>query len=288
MARDETMLPQHQTVLYELLQVFDSVCKKHGISYMLFAGTALGAVRHRGFIPWDDDLDVVMLRPEYEHFLEVAEKELNHEKYFLQKEFSAHWPMFFSKLRKNNTTCLERYIPKDPLTHQGVYIDIFPCDNLADSQWERKLQFYASKAVIAKALYRRGYLTDSLFKKLFIPICALFPGKRLQEYVRRRKATDSAWVHTFFGGTSVYEKGVFPREWFVETVNLPFENGEYPISAHYDELLTVLYGDYMTPLPEERRGCKVHAEFVDLSKPYTEYLDWQRCMDFSEYSKSIR
>ena len=144
-------LPQHQQALYELLQALDSVCKKHRIRYMLFAGTALGAVRHKGFIPWDDDLDVVMLRPEYERFLAVAGQELDSEKFFLQKEFSEHWPMFFSKLRRNGTTCLERFIPRDPQIHQGVYIDIFPCDNLSDSPLVGKLQFLASKLVIAKA-----------------------------------------------------------------------------------------------------------------------------------------
>ena len=288
MDRDETLLRQHQSVLYELLQVFDSVCKKHDISYMLFAGSALGAVRHNGFIPWDDDLDVVMLRPEYEHFMEVAEKELNHEFYFLQKEFSEHWPMFFSKLRKNNTTCLERYVPKNRLMHQGVYIDIFPCDSLADNKAVRKLQFYASKAVIAKSLYRRGYLTNSIGKKLFMSVCNLSPGKLLRKFVQRQSDATSDWVHTFLGGTSSYEKGIYPRKWLTETVNMSFEDGVYPVSAYYDELLSALYGDYMTPLPEEKRGCKVHAEFVDLNRPYTDYLETQRCMEFSEYSRSIR
>ena len=105
----DLQLLRHQEVLFELLEAFDEVCKKHHIPYMLFAGTALGAVRHEGFIPWDDDLDVVMLRPDYERFLEIAPNELDPEKYFLQKEFKKEFPMFFSKLRKNNTTCLERY-----------------------------------------------------------------------------------------------------------------------------------------------------------------------------------
>lgn len=74
----------HQMVLYELLKAIDEVCKKHDIHYMLFAGTALGAVRHHGFIPWDDDLDVVMLRSEYERFMKIAPLELDKEQYFLQ------------------------------------------------------------------------------------------------------------------------------------------------------------------------------------------------------------
>ena len=283
----EATLCEHQSVLYQLLLAFDGVCKKHNIKYMLFAGTALGAVRHQGFIPWDDDLDVVMLRPEYDRFLSAAEQELDKDKYCLQKEFTDHWPMFFSKLRMQGTTCLERYVPKDPLTNLGIYIDIFPCDNLADNKLLRKLQFATSKVVIAKALDRRGYLTKSVPKKVFIRLCRALPNKRFLKIIQRRN-DNSAWVHTFLGAASKFEKNVFPREWFEEIIWLPFENGEYPVSAHYDELLTVLYGDYMTPLPEEKRGSKVHAEFVDVNNPYTCYREWHRNMVFSEYTRSIR
>lgn len=129
---------RHQLVLLEMLKEFDRICRRHDIPYMLFAGTALGAQRHGGFIPWDDDLDVIMLRPAYQRFLEVAESELDGA-YYLQKEFSDHWPMFFSKLRKNGTACMEKFRPKDQLMHQGVYMDIFPCDALSDSRIMRGL-----------------------------------------------------------------------------------------------------------------------------------------------------
>ena len=114
----------HQQVLMELWHTFDGICKKHDIPYFLFAGSALGAVRHQGIIPWDDDLDVVLMRDDYERFLRVADGELDQQQYFLQREFSEHFPMFFSKLRKNGTACMERYIPRDPQMHQGIYLDI--------------------------------------------------------------------------------------------------------------------------------------------------------------------
>ena len=281
-------LQEHQQVLLEMLNTIDWICRQHQIPYQLFAGTALGAVRHQGFIPWDDDLDVVMLRPDYERFLTLAPAELDAQRYFLQKEFSEHWPMPFSKLRMNGTACIERYIPKDRKTHQGVYIDIFPCDNLSDNPFVRKMQFFASKIVIAQSLDARGYLTDSKLKKVFLLLCRLLPQKPFAALVQHRGGKQTRMVHTFFGAASKYKKSTFRRAWFSETVELPFEGGEYPVSAHYDELLTVLYGDYKIPTPPEKRGCKVHAEIVDLEHSYEQYLDVQKTMHFQEYTRSIR
>lgn len=152
----------HQRLLLEMLKDFDAVCRKHNIRYQLFAGTALGAVRHNGFIPWDDDVDVILMRCEYERFFEEAAADFDPKIYYVQGEHSAHWPMQFSKLRRNNTACIEKYHPRDKNIHQGVYIDIFPCDNLSDNPIVRRLQFTASKVVIAKALYARGYETNSI------------------------------------------------------------------------------------------------------------------------------
>lgn len=276
-----------QLAQLEMLREIDRICEKHGIKYSLFAGTALGAVRHKGFIPWDDDLDVIMQREEYGKFLAAAPAELDG-KFFLQKEFSEHWPMFFSKLRKNNTAYIERYIPKDKETHQGIYVDIFPCDNLSDNKLLRKLQFFASKVVIAKSLYKRGYLTDSAKKKVFMQFCRFLPARPFAAIVKLCGRKNTKMVHSFFGASSKYEKSVYKREWISDTVNMQFEDGSFPVSKHYDALLTTLYGDYMTPLPEKDRGCKVHAEIADLEKSYEEYIDIQKNMKFDEYSRSIR
>lgn len=85
----------HQALLLEMLKDFDAVCRKHGIHYQLFAGTALGAVRHHGFIPWDDDLDVILMRSEYDRFFAEAAVDFDADTYYVQQENSAHWPMQF-------------------------------------------------------------------------------------------------------------------------------------------------------------------------------------------------
>lgn len=288
MSSADGQLRWHQETMLSMLCELDVICRRNGIRYQLFAGTALGAVRHGGFIPWDDDLDVVMLRDDYERFLSVAPRELDPNLYYLQGEFSEHWPMFFSKLRRNNTACIERQIPRDRLMHQGVYIDIFPCDNLSDSQVVAWAQFLASKVVIAQSLFRRGYLTNSPLKKLAMWLARALPREPFRNLVLRRRDGGSRRVHTFFGGASRFEKNVYPREWLATSVELPFEGRPFPVSAHHDELLARLYGDYMTPLPEAERAKKVHAELVDLDHSYERYWGIQERLDFSELTRSIR
>lgn len=278
---------KHQRALLVLLHEFDRICKALEIPYVLFAGTMLGAVRHQGFIPWDDDLDVLMLREDYDRLLNKAEAVLDTDTFFLQKEFSEHWPMFFSKLRLNGTTCLEKYHPKDPCVHQGVYIDIFPCDNAAGSEFARKIQFLASKVVIAKSLDARGYETDKRMKKLFIGFCRLLPRKPFLKLTMCGKET-SEIVHSFLGGASDYRKNVYPRVYFTNRVDAAFEDGTYPISAFYDKLLQQLYGDYMKLPPPEERACKQHALLVDLENSYELYGDYRDGMKFDVYTRSIR
>lgn len=282
----EDVMEKHRAVLLELLQEFDRICKKHNIPYMVFCGTALGAVRHKGFIPWDDDLDVSMLRNDYEHFLQVAPGEVK-EQYYVQAEFSEHWNMHFSKLRKNNTTYLEKFHPKDKEMHQGIYIDIFPCDNAADKAWVRKLQFYASRVALSHTIYKRGYETDSKKKKFFMMCCSLLPVKPFHRFAMGAKRKDSEYVHTFLSCTSRYKKGIYKRTWFTETVEMDFEGMKVPISAHYDELLTTLYGDYMKLPSEEERKIKEHAILIDTERNYTEYEHYRDGMTFDVYTRNI-
>ncbi|MBE6682884.1 MAG: LicD family protein [Ruminococcaceae bacterium] len=280
-------LQEHQKALLTLLEEFDRVCKQLKISYVLFAGTMLGAVRHKGIIPWDDDLDVLMMRRDYNRFLNEAETVLNKDRFFLQKEFSEHWPMFFSKLRLNNTACIEKYHPKDSETHQGVYIDLFPCDNAFNNGFGRKLQFLASKVVIAKSLSERGYETDSKKKKAFMCFCKILP-RPLFLKLTQGGSEESEYVHTFLGAASSFQKNIYSRKCFDEIIEFEFEGREYPISAKYDELLTTMYGDYMELPPPEERTVKQHAVLVDLERSYEEYKDYHKNLEFDVYTRSIR
>lgn len=277
----------HQLAILKLLKEFDRICAQLKIPYVLFAGSLLGTVRHQGFVPWDDDLDVLLLRSDYARFLREAPQVIQNEDFFLQSEFSAHWPMFFSKLRLNGTTCLEPYHPKDPACHQGVCMDIFPCDNAAGTELGRKLQFCASKIVIAKCLHRRGYDTSSFSKRLTMALCRLIPMKPALWLTRRGKP-DSSLVHTFLGGARSYRKNVFPRAWLATRVCGEFEGGSYPIPAQYEDLLHLLYGNFRDMPPREQRAQKRHAIFVDLERSYAHYPHYRDGMTFDTPTRSIR
>ena len=280
-------LEEHQKAMYRLLVAFDEVCRKLNIQYFLFAGTLLGAVRHKGFIPWDDDLDVLMLRQDYEQLLREAPAIFEKENLFLQQEHSEHFPMFFSKLRINGTTCLEPYYPKDNMMHQGVYMDIFPCDNAYNSKIGRWLQFAASKVVIAKALDAEGYVTNSKLKKIVMRVSRCLPRVPFQRIVRGPKKQNE-FVHSFLGGSSRIKRSVYPSEIFSESIELPFEGGSFRCPQRYDLLLETLYGDYMKiPAPEERK-CKKHAVLVDLKNSYDKYAEYRENMRIEHSTRSIR
>ncbi|MDI9487826.1 MAG: LicD family protein, partial [Bacillota bacterium] len=118
-----------QKKLLMILIEFDRICRKHNIKYSLEGGTLLGAIKYKGFVPWDDDIDIVMERPEYERFLKVCKRELN-EDYFLQNNRTVkHFPLNYSKLHMNNTLYVQESTAFLNI-HQGLFIDIFPVDKI--------------------------------------------------------------------------------------------------------------------------------------------------------------
>lgn len=278
---------QHQWAMLSLLIEFDRICRACDIRYSLFAGTLLGAVRHEGFIPWDDDADVIMMRSDYERFLLEAEEHLDKERFYLQKEFDTHWPMFYTKLRLNRTTFLEKYHPKDKKMHEGVFIDIFPCDNVMFDKG-KLIQFAASKVVIAKSLYKRGYVTTSKAKKVFMQCCRLVPLKPMLAICKAKKCRNSRYVHVFLGGASSIAKSVFEREWVQSVEEKLFEKHSFFCFSNYDALLRTMYGEYMILPPESERRIKEHAFLLDLEHSYEKYVNARDGVVFNELTRSIR
>ena len=260
-----------QLALLEMLKDIDAICKENKITYSLAGGTALGAVRHGGFIPWDDDVDIMLLRSEYEHFLDVAAPYLQKKGYTLQKEFSETWPMTYSKVRKDNTAYIEDYEPRIRV-HQGIFIDLFPIDNLSDNKWVASLQWNAFHILAARGLRKRGYTTNSFKKRFAMWIAPLFPVNILRTIVMQKGHNNTRRVHCFFGGAVVRDHNHFPRDLFNEFVEVRFEDAFFSLVKDYDTYLRINYNDYMTLPPEEERTKRMHAKFVDLENSYTIYI----------------
>lgn len=281
-------------VLLDLFVEFDRVCKKHGIKYFCDGGTALGAVRHRGFIPWDDDFDVVMSRSEYERLNEVAPEEF-HRPYFWQtNETDPGSARGHAQLRNSQTTAILKSELKNGIAvygfNQGVFLDVFPFDNIPDDLDERR-SFLAEVANI-KSKIRKIRLSRSAFKLLgcnFSPrlffrgvwqmvkdcVYTIFGEDELSsvsrslEYIARRYEnvnTLQVAPITF----NPYHKEILPSSYFLEDPELvPFEFREVPLFKHWREALLVNYGDWH----EHVVGASSHGGlFIDLDKPYTEYL----------------
>lgn len=270
----ENSLRALQLAIFEILKAIDKICKEYNIKYSLACGTALGAIRHQGFIPWDDDLDIMFLRPEYERFIEVAPPLLKEQGFTLQKEFSKTWPMHWTKVRKDNTTFIEDFEPKIKGIHQGIYVDLFPIDNLSNSKIIVEIQWNLFHMLVAKGMKKRGYRkTNSFAKKFAMAISPLFPEKLLRRIVMQRKKQNTKRVHCFLGAAIVKSHNIFPRYLFNEYVDVVFEGEQFPVVKEYDEYLTICYGDYMKLPPVEKRQSRVHALYFDLERPYTDYRD---------------
>ncbi len=235
----------------EMLQRFDEVCKKHDLTYWVFYGTLLGAVRHHGFVPWDDDIDLAMLRDDYERFQALAPYEFT-EPYFFQSSYTDRivWP--FSKIRDSRTTGIEFRDLKD--VNQGIFIDVFPLDSVPSLDEAKNDDVFATQMLLWNVV------TDPARVLLGVKQ-ELIEGKRRVEDVQilldiskkdikeRFRIFENANVARFgeteevnyimgaFGGSNTMK-----REWFRDTVYLPFEYMEVPVPAEYDKILTRRYG----------------------------------------------
>lgn len=252
-------LKKVQQVELELLIEFDRICQKSNIRYSIDGGTLLGAIRHKGFIPWDDDADVILNREEYEKFSSVVDSELDTDKFYFQdlnRTKGYRWG--YGKLRRKDTTFVRLNQEKMPY-EQGVFLDIFVCDNVPENYLLRCVCNFNS-FLFRKSFYSEvGIHTSTGIIKIVYQILNKIPESTLkkyyQKYINFRNKKKSNWVKclTF---PACNNKFGYKREWYEDTIKLTFEGISLMGCRKYDEYLTFLYGDYMEIPPVEKR--KVH------------------------------
>lgn len=263
---DAVTLRKVQLLQLKIGKEIKRICDENNIDYILDSGTLLGAVRHKGFIPWDDDMDIAMTRENYNRFIEVAKTGLGGD-YFLQTwDTDPNFPMPFAKVRLNGTQYIENVFEKAQM-HQGIYVDVFPYDVWPEKKKKQKKlwrsRLYLQAMIMMKCHYMKfksnkawKYILKSIMFT-FIKFFSLFHSKKslIKKYEKNAEMFNSFESDEVFEQTVNFKFGywVVPKTCFENLIKLTFEDDTFKCPENFDEYLTKVYGDYMTLPPEEKR-----------------------------------
>lgn len=238
----------------EILKELERVCKKHNIKYYLAQGTLLGAVRNGGFIPWDDDIDVIIPFEELERLMKIFPIEAKKNYFLTNHTVEKYHPLTWSKIRADNT--LSRPVHyKDIPVHWGICIDLFPIYPVSNFKALRNFEIFffkvSRKMLMAEMTkYESGH---GSFVRLLekVPVCVrhAFLNMSLKLFAMH-KGKNTKYVYLVCKGGKLMERSVI----FGEEKRLNFDGDDYRVPSDYDKFLTEMFGDYMTPPPEEERG----------------------------------
>lgn len=272
-----------QTEILNIFKEIDKVCIKHNLRYYAIGGTCLGAVRHQGFIPWDDDLDIAMPRDDYEKFKKIAEDELpDHLKVFPELA-GEHNVLKFIKVHNVNTTFVEKIVKDYTDKYIGVFVDIMPLDGIPSNTFEKKL-YYGILHQLSRLDWNRKFYKetqqreDSNLKKTIWRILYYFekklPSNYFAElYIKLQKKYSYNDTKELAYTWHPEKKIIFSKGAFEDYVLLPFENYQMRCPVGYDEFLTALFGDYMKLPPKEQQVPCHETDIFDLERPYSYYIE---------------
>ena len=277
-----------QKRLLVIFKAFAEVCEKHNLSYFLNGGSCLGAIRHKGFIPWDDDIDVMMPREDYEKFL-TLQKEYEGTPYFIQCwKTDPHYIYGYAKLRDSSTTFIEDNYVNHRINH-GVWIDIFPIDGMSKKPIDRakcakKVKFIwwqtymAYLPALLRKVHKRTFFKDiglNIVGGLFYILdIAHFRNRRMDRYAKKLSINDSALSGNMFGFT--FKKAAMDSDIFKDYVYVDFEDTKARVMKRYDDYLTLIFGDYMTPPPVKEQEGHHYNKGFSLEEGYEEYMKRNR------------
>lgn len=260
---------RYKEILLATFEAFICFCTHHNIRFVAAYGTALGAVRHQGLIPWDDDIDVIMDRDNYNRFLALrTSKDLGN--YEIRCYHDHDYPYPFAKFCDASTTVMESVHDRFYQCVYGVYVDIFPVDEIDNEDRARQLRkryhriTYNFERSFLRILPQDTSQVLPALKKLFyrmISPISLWRMERMERRISRERGDRMLYYRSILS----FEKSVLKKEWVYDTIEVPYEHLVVPIPRDYDTYLTLNYGDYMTPPPHEQRVQHNHS-FVDLNK----------------------
>lgn len=267
------ILKELQQIQLEILVELDRICRKYKLRYSMDGGTLLGAVRHKGFIPWDDDIDIIMPRKDYEKFFRICKKELDKERFFLQEHRTdSYYNVGYPRIRRNST--VYRRAGHEHMNYRGgVFIDLFVLDNVPDSKILRRLHRFScfcirkilwsetGKYLAPTPLLRTWYSLISKIPKSFV-----FGLNDKIAYLCNHHETELIRHNTHpYPNPKVCGYGI-PSRLLKQFTELEFEGFKFFAVKEYEEYLTMLYGDYKKLPPKEKRKPSIHlSEFKGVS-----------------------
>lgn len=259
---DEKKLKHYET---KVLDYFKKVCDENDLSYYLAFGTLLGAIRHKGFIPWDDDIDVHMLPKDYYKLKEIMVKNTDSKYFYQSLETEKYYNLFFAKIRMRGTSAIEEK-NKDEKIDKGIYIDIFPLipyptdDKLKSRLYNyyRTLNLFIEADLVNKSKYNSYGKVGKMLSK----ICKLIPRNLRNKVARKLLRKMILFDGEYENYIDLIDKKVYDKRLFDDKTEVLFENKKYSSPRDYDKYLTSVYGDYMK-LPKEEDRINHSFVFVD-------------------------
>lgn len=259
-----------QNCILNIAQYIDSFCESNGIDYCLMGGSALGAVRHKGFIPWDDDLDIFMTPKNYKRFRDKFYEKGDKQSYYLQEWGSKDGKPSFAKLRLNNSHYVEPDLESYRI-HKGVFVDIFILHVCPDNRVSRFWQYFWSRYLVIKSLANRNYSRRGILANLILKPLKWLPKRAFVKFALKQIYKSSNHASQFlchYLGRAGYKKGMYKRKNFEYTKRLPFEKISLKVPSGVEEYLQSRWGDFMKVPSEKEIHYYQHSSDWDIENHF--------------------
>lgn len=266
-----------QSKILSIAKYLDAFCRDNGIEYYLMGGSALGAMRHQGFIPWDDDLDVFMTVENYDRFLNVFPQKGDMDKYYLQKQDTEEWPLLVSQVCLKNTTLISSQFANNLKKHHNVFVDVMCLYSAPNSKGMRWIQYMAAQLLRVNALQRCRLPQKNIAKKILMLLSSIIVNPitkpLLVKYIRHYEGKGTSFVGHYFGRAR-FKNATFPREFVGQQRYVYFEDTKLPVFEHVEDYLVARFGEKWMEMPDADTIARYpqHGDYVDLKQNYTEYL----------------